>query len=463
MVECSINGYPVEFTFDTGAELLAMPKRLAALLVVQKAVSPLDFTGEKVAIRSAAGETTKGDGVVFKNFKIGDFVFSEVEGVILPSDSAGVLLGQTVFQRLKAYTVDNANQEIILTAAEEVRVVPFFDCDSALQADLDMAAYSQIGIKQPDLPWSELDFENAIQRLRQLNEKCPGQLPRLGSDRSGKLFEKLSAQPELVASLASHSSGKISQVALSNSVLTNMIALFGLYDDPIYYPEIYELHRQNILQCEGYANLINQIKGDRNLLKPEDMESIKDGLAASYLLGFTLFCFGGDLLGEQPIGELAKKIRLMAPVCLKVVGRPRFKSTVRERAWIFSALPTTEGVRSEMQLLYKELKPEKMEKEAIEEQEKLLEALKRHTGFTYACLSYDGRFKLKAEEKLLEFTVEGLEPKLKIILDFKSGQSLTIRGKQGATWSKVYEAGNHFLFDYSEPIELIIKELVKVY
>lgn len=466
-LECTINGYPVEFTFDTGAELVCIPRKLAKLLLAEQVISPLDLTGEKIEVQTASGHSEKGDGIIFQKMVVGEFIFTQIAGVVMPNDTAGVLLGQTLLEQLSSYTIDNDEGKITFYSKTQQTLDISLDCDTTAahwwdDRSLTMEQYIGFGMKPVEQTWSEKDYAQALALLELVKEKCPGSLPRKNSKRSGPLFEKIASQKDLVAFLGSQVAGKISQLDLNTAVINNSNRLFELYgtQDTLYGNEIYELYNQNLYQMDELAGVIKQVKGDNRLLPAADLENLKDYLEHGMNMTFDLFLFGDLMLGKKDLEKLMQKVSTMLPAYLKVVGRSQFKANIREQAWVLAELAHNEAVQQQMGLLYQSLRPNEETKEEEKEKKALLQVLRENTYFAFICLSYNGRFSLRDEGKVLEYTMSDFEPKIKVQLALDKNGSDTILGKQGSQVTKTYSVQETGVYD---ALQCIVRELTKVY
>ncbi len=100
--EGHINGAKVLFLLDTGATTVAVPPHIAdrAGLAAE----------DEVRIETAAGETAARKTFI-RRLELGNFLFSDLRAIIIPSDEDIVLLGMNALGELK---ITQQNGELIL-------------------------------------------------------------------------------------------------------------------------------------------------------------------------------------------------------------------------------------------------------------------------------------------------------------------------------------------------------------
>lgn len=98
-VPCTVNGARMKFIFDTGASNVSMSMTMAEYLLDNDYINKKDFIGE--------GKTQTADGTIVDHIKInlreieiGGLKLNNVEAVVLASQSAPLLLGQSAIQKL---------------------------------------------------------------------------------------------------------------------------------------------------------------------------------------------------------------------------------------------------------------------------------------------------------------------------------------------------------------------------
>ena len=113
-VQCSINGLPLHFVFDTGASDVTMSMVEATFMLKNKYLTPLDVVGKQNYL-TADGNVSEGTIINLKSVKIGDLELSNVRASVVRSQNAPLLLGQSVLGRLGKIEIDNEKRVIKIT------------------------------------------------------------------------------------------------------------------------------------------------------------------------------------------------------------------------------------------------------------------------------------------------------------------------------------------------------------
>ncbi|MGI9297452.1 MAG: retropepsin-like aspartic protease family protein [Gammaproteobacteria bacterium] len=90
--EGRINGAAVVFLLDTGATTVAVPPHIASRAGLRE--------GAPVPIETAAGKTTARRTHI-RRLELGNFIFSDLRAVIIPSEDNTVLLGMNALSELE--------------------------------------------------------------------------------------------------------------------------------------------------------------------------------------------------------------------------------------------------------------------------------------------------------------------------------------------------------------------------
>lgn len=98
-VPCEVNGLKVKMVFDTGAATVCISSSLAQMMIDSGYLSKEDFGNQAKSI-TADGRVVDHTQVVFKSVKIGGIVLSDVNAVVVASQRAPLLFGQSAIQRL---------------------------------------------------------------------------------------------------------------------------------------------------------------------------------------------------------------------------------------------------------------------------------------------------------------------------------------------------------------------------
>ena len=116
-VQCSINGLPLHFVFDTGASDVTMSMVEATFMLKNKYLTPLDVIGKQNYL-TADGNVSEGTIINLKSVKIGDLELTNVRASVVKSQNAPLLLGQSVLGRLGKIEIDNEKRAIRVTHKE---------------------------------------------------------------------------------------------------------------------------------------------------------------------------------------------------------------------------------------------------------------------------------------------------------------------------------------------------------
>ena len=117
IVDCSINGLPLYFIFDTGAGDVTISSVEAAFMFKNGYLSEKDVIGRK-NYRTASGDIVEGTLINLSTIEIGELSLSNVRASVVKGQNAPLLLGQSVLSRLGKVEIDNANQKIKITYQE---------------------------------------------------------------------------------------------------------------------------------------------------------------------------------------------------------------------------------------------------------------------------------------------------------------------------------------------------------
>ena len=108
-----INGIPLKFIFDTGASSICISQVEAMLLYKQGTLTEDDFIGLE-NMQDATGNISEGMKINLRRVKIGNQILNNVEALVVGSDNAPLLLGQSALEQFGSIEIDNRNDIIIL-------------------------------------------------------------------------------------------------------------------------------------------------------------------------------------------------------------------------------------------------------------------------------------------------------------------------------------------------------------
>lgn len=110
-VKCEINDLPLHFIFDTGASDVTMSSVEATFMLKNGYLCESDLSGKQY-YRTADGSIAEGVKVSLRNVKFAGLTLSNVKAGIVTNQSAPLLLGQSVLERLGRIEIDNDNMLI---------------------------------------------------------------------------------------------------------------------------------------------------------------------------------------------------------------------------------------------------------------------------------------------------------------------------------------------------------------
>ena len=113
-VECSINGLPLHFYFDTGASDVTISLVEANFMLKNNFIKPTDIIGSKYYV-DANGDITEGTTINLRNVNFGGLELDNVRASVVRNQKAPLLLGQSVLGRLGKIEIDNKNQKLVIT------------------------------------------------------------------------------------------------------------------------------------------------------------------------------------------------------------------------------------------------------------------------------------------------------------------------------------------------------------
>ena len=111
-IPISINGYPMDFIFDTGASSISISETEVFFLYKQGRRTEDDIKGE-VEFIDATGGISQGTLINLREVKIGNRELYNVEASVVHNMEAPLLLGQSALAQFGKLTIDYKNNEII--------------------------------------------------------------------------------------------------------------------------------------------------------------------------------------------------------------------------------------------------------------------------------------------------------------------------------------------------------------
>ena len=113
-VKCSINGLPLHFIFDTGASDVSLSSVEATFMMKNGYLSASDVIGKQQFL-NASGEVSEGTVINLREVKLGSLHLDNVKASVARNQSAPLLLGQSVLNRLGRIEIDNTKRNLKIT------------------------------------------------------------------------------------------------------------------------------------------------------------------------------------------------------------------------------------------------------------------------------------------------------------------------------------------------------------
>ena len=113
-VDCTINGLPLNFIFDTGASDVTISQTEANFMFKNGYLSQRDIVG-KDRYQTADGNVSVGTVFVLNHINFGGLELTGVRASVVGSQKAPLLLGQTVLKRLGKIEIDNEHRVLKIT------------------------------------------------------------------------------------------------------------------------------------------------------------------------------------------------------------------------------------------------------------------------------------------------------------------------------------------------------------
>lgn len=111
-VPCLVNGARMKFIFDTGASNVSLSLSMASYLYENDYISASDFVGTGSS-QTADGSIVDHMTIILNDIEIGGLHLKNVEAIVLNSQTAPLLLGQSAIQKLGKIELDGNKLRII--------------------------------------------------------------------------------------------------------------------------------------------------------------------------------------------------------------------------------------------------------------------------------------------------------------------------------------------------------------
>lgn len=111
-IPTEVNGYSMEFVFDTGASTVSISLAEAMLLYKNGKLQKTDILGSQY-FSDANGDISEGTKIILRKIKIGNKILNNIEASVVHNLEAPLLLGQSAIKKLGKYTFDTNNNMLI--------------------------------------------------------------------------------------------------------------------------------------------------------------------------------------------------------------------------------------------------------------------------------------------------------------------------------------------------------------
>lgn len=113
-VKCKINNLPLYFIFDTGATDISLSDVEAAFMIKNNYISEKDIIGRQQYL-TADGSIIEGTVINLKKIELGELELNNIKASVVKNQKAPLLLGQSVFNKMGKFEIDNEKMKITIT------------------------------------------------------------------------------------------------------------------------------------------------------------------------------------------------------------------------------------------------------------------------------------------------------------------------------------------------------------
>lgn len=113
-VKCKINNLPLYFIFDTGATDISLSDVEAAFMINNNYISEKDIIGRQQYL-TADGSIIEGTVINLKKIELGELELNNIKASVVKNQKAPLLLGQSVFNKMGKFEIDNEKMKIKIT------------------------------------------------------------------------------------------------------------------------------------------------------------------------------------------------------------------------------------------------------------------------------------------------------------------------------------------------------------
>lgn len=113
-IKCKINNLPLYFIFDTGATDISLSDVEAAFMIKNNYISEKDIIGRQQYL-TADGRIIEGTVINLKKIELGELELNNIKASVVKNQKAPLLLGQSVFNKMGKFEIDNEKMKIKIT------------------------------------------------------------------------------------------------------------------------------------------------------------------------------------------------------------------------------------------------------------------------------------------------------------------------------------------------------------
>lgn len=122
-VDCKVNGLKLNFTLDTGADVVTISLKEALFMLEKGYLSEMNLLNTEY-YELANGEITEGTKIILDIVEIGDVVIRNVQASIVHSMEAPLLFGQSALEKLGKISIDYQNNQLIIGDSNVIHATP---------------------------------------------------------------------------------------------------------------------------------------------------------------------------------------------------------------------------------------------------------------------------------------------------------------------------------------------------
>ncbi len=265
-VPCSVNGLKLKFIFDTGAASVCISQTYAEMMLENGYLDESDILGKS---QSTIADGSNIDNVVInlRKVEIGGLSLENVSAVVVPTQNAPLLLGQSVIQRIGKVSIDGEYLVIHNAASEYTeeeldaffdKAEKLFDNDQNLQAlDCYKKIYEAYGDETN--PWILYSMGICFSRLRDYNSsiRCHLKAIELAAGEEDEEDVKFEAYYKLglIYYILKDSEESVKYYILASEYTDNLSMKATCYNEIAFY----YFSKQNFINAIDYYKKIEKI------------------------------------------------------------------------------------------------------------------------------------------------------------------------------------------------------------